>query len=52
MDFSEEEKAEIERKLLQGLDELDRGESREMTAEDWEQLRKEIRTTSEKKPNP
>jgi Arc/MetJ-type ribon-helix-helix transcriptional regulator len=36
-------RAEVEEKLLAGVDALDRGEGRELTAADWEQLRTKYR---------
>ena len=38
-----EERKALETCLVEGLDELDRGEGRAMTAADWDQMRTEIR---------
>ena len=38
-----EERRALETCLVEGLDELDRGEGRAMTAADWERMRADIR---------
>ncbi|MFO0967346.1 MAG: hypothetical protein U0793_17445 [Gemmataceae bacterium] len=38
-----ESRAELEAKLLEGVDDLDRGEGRAMQASDWEALRRRVR---------
>jgi hypothetical protein len=35
-------RAELEAKLLEGIDALERGEGRPMTSEDWRQLRADL----------
>jgi antitoxin ParD1/3/4 len=40
----EKNRAEIDTKLLEGVDALERGEGREMQAADWEKLRALVRS--------
>jgi Arc/MetJ-type ribon-helix-helix transcriptional regulator len=42
-----QERAEIDGKLLVGIEELERGEGGEMKPEDWERLRDEVRQQSQ-----
>lgn len=39
--YQAQERSAIEAKLLAGLDALERGEGRDMTAQDWQRLRAE-----------
>jgi antitoxin ParD1/3/4 len=45
-----QDRAEIDAKLLVGLDDMNRGKFRTMKPEDWERLRQEIQQQSQQSP--